>query len=289
MRMEDKGKIGIQMSTIKNKIDEIGVYETMKRCYELGYRCIEISQIPMTAENTAEFVRAREDFGIKVAAINASITAMNPSADTLADNYDKIISDCKTLDCDMLRIGMGPLNRLSSKEEVLKYCEELDSYSTKLKADGIDYYYHNHSVEFAKYDGEYILDIIKNNSSIGFELDIHWIQAGGENPADFIKKYAGRIRLLHLKDFRIVPITMDALRTSSSSGEPQKVNPMYGTIQFAEIGEGNLNIKACMEAGLAGGSEYFLVEQDSTYNRDQFDSLKISRDNLIKLGYEDWF
>ena len=42
-------------------------------------------------------------------------------------------------------------------------------------------------------------------------------------------------------------------------------------------------------AGLAGGSEYFLVEQDDTYGRDPFESLKISHDNLVKLGYGEWF
>ena len=47
--------------------------------------------------------------------------------------------------------------------------------------------------------------------------------------------------------------------------------------------------KACIEAGLAGGSEYFLVEQDITYGRDPFECLKTSHDNLVKMGYGDWF
>ena len=55
------------------------------------------------------------------------------------------------------------------------------------------------------------------------------------------------------------------------------------------MGEGTLNIPACIEAGLAGGSEYFLVEQDITYGRDPFECLKTSHDNLVKLGYESWF
>ena len=62
-----------------------------------------------------------------------------------------------------------------------------------------------------------------------------------------------------------------------------------GNIQFAEVGEGNLPIRECIEAGLEGGSEYFLVEQDETYDKDPFESLRISRDNLISLGYGDWF
>ena len=60
-------------------------------------------------------------------------------------------------------------------------------------------------------------------------------------------------------------------------------------VEFAEVGEGSLPVKECIEAGLAGGSEYFLIEQDTTYGRDPFESLKISKENLEKLGYADWF
>ena len=51
----------------------------------------------------------------------------------------------------------------------------------------------------------------------------------------------------------------------------------------------NTMVKECIQAGLEGGSEYFLIEQDDTYGRDPFDSLRISRDNLIAMGYGDWF
>ena len=45
-------------------------------------------------------------------------------------------------------------------------------------------------------------------------------------------------------------------------------------IEFAEIGEGNLNIKEIIEAGLESGAQYFLVEQDDIYGRDPFDCLQ---------------
>ena len=38
-----KGLIGIQMSTIKDKIAELGAYGTLKACAELGYHCGSIS------------------------------------------------------------------------------------------------------------------------------------------------------------------------------------------------------------------------------------------------------
>ena len=296
--MEKKGLIGIQLSTIRGVIEKNGIYETMKRCHELGYRCIEISQIPMTAENVVEFKRAQQDFGIKVAAINASMTAMRPGMECLENDYAKSLKDLSTLDCNMLRLGMGPIAQMATKEGMIRFCEETEQYVQKLKKDGIDYYYHNHSCEFMKVDGKYILDHIKDSTSMGFELDIHWIHAGGEDPVRIINRYAGRIRLLHLKDYRIVVDGDDfdfgkrfalGKKLKEMGIEIKQVSPMYGAIQFAEVGEGTLPIKECIDAGLAGGSEYFLIEQDSCYDRDPLDSLAISRDNLIKLGYGEWF
>ncbi len=280
-----KGLIGIQMSTIKNKIKELGAYETLKQCAELGYHCVEVSQVEMTPENVEGMKRACDEFGIKIAACSAALEPMVPGmpGEYLTTDFDKIVADCKALNCDMLRIGMLPVTCMGSREKALEFVKKADEYAARLKEHGIDLYYHNHHVEFTKYDGEYLLDIIKNNTKyMGFELDIHWIQRGGENPVEFIKKFAGRIRLLHLKDYRVVPFQVP-------EDQSKFMQSFANIVQFAEVGEGNLPIKECIEAGLAGGSEYFLVEQDDTYGRDEFESLKISRDNLIKLGYGDWF
>src|SRR5699024_8992055 len=239
---------------IKKKIDELGAYETLKKCAELGYHCVEVSQVNMTPENVAGMKKACDEFGIKIAACTASLEPMIPGmlGETLATDFDTIVADCKTLNCDMLRIGMLPMTCMGSREKALEFVKRADEMAERLKAEGIDLYYHNHHVEFVKYDGEYLLDIIKNNTKhMGFELDIHWIHRGGENPVEFIKKYDGRIRLLHLKDYRIGEVKMP------EGGFYAKtfMNAFNNIIEFAEVGEGSLPVKECIEAGLAGGSE----------------------------------
>ncbi len=284
----DRGLIGIQMSTIKAKVDELGAYETLKACAEMGYHCMEVSQIPMTKENVSGMRKACDEFGIKIAANTASLEPMLPGmpGEYLTTDFDKIVEDCKALNTDMLRIGMLPMTCMGSREKALDFVKRADEMAERLGEHGIDLYYHNHHVEFVKYDGQYLLDIIKDNTKkMGFELDIHWIHRGGENPVEFIKQYAGRIRLLHLKDYRIAPPEMPEGEFDIKAF----MGSFFNLIEFAEVGEGSLPIKACIEAGLAGGSEYFLIEQDSTYGRDPFESLKISRDNLIAMGYKDWF
>ena len=234
-----KGLIGVQMSTIAPaKMPSFDAFDAMKKLTDIGYHCIEISQVPMTPENVAGFRKSIDELGMNVSSCTASVAPMVP--------------------------GMPG--------EYLNY--------------------HNHHVEFARYNGKYLLDIIKDNTkNLGFELDIHWIHRGGENPVEFIKKYAGRIRLLHLKDYRIGEMKMPEGGIDFTNRESimKFMGGFNNVVQFAEVGEGTLPVAACIEAGLAGGSEYFLVEQDDTYGRDPFESLKISHDNLVKLGYGEWF
>lgn len=284
-----KGKIGVQMMMLKGKVEELGVYETMKQLNELGYHCVEISQIPMTEQNVSEFKRASEDFNIKIASLSAAVEPMLPGmpGETLTHDFSKIVNDCKMLDCRFLRIGMLPLNIIGDKDKIMAFIEKAEMMAERLAEHGIELYYHNHHIEFAKYDGEYLLDLIKNSTSkLGFELDVHWIQRAGLNPIDFVKEYAGRISLLHLKDYRIGQMDLSDSDYKDMSRFFQKFT---NVIEFAEVGEGNLDMKGIIEAGLESGVQYFLVEQDELYGRDPFDCLKISGDNLRSMGYADWF
>lgn len=285
-----KGKIGVQMMMLKGKVEELGVYETLRQVRELGYGAVEVSQIPMTAENVAELKRASEDFDIKIAALSAALEPMMPGmpGETLANDFDKIVSDCKTLNCNFLRIGMLPFTTIGHKDKIMEFVQKCDEVADRLAEHGIELYYHNHHIEFQKYDGEYLLDIIKNNTTkIGFEMDVHWIHRGGLNPVEVLKNYAGRISLIHLKDYRIGQFDVSVLE---GGFEPGKFFQAFNNVvQFAELGEGSLDLKAIIEAGLESGSQYFLVEQDDVYGRDPFDCLRDSANHLRELGYADWF
>jgi len=293
--MRKKGLIGVQMSTIApNKMPKFDAYESMARLADIGYKCIEISQVPMNEENLKGFRRAIDELGLNVAATSAltAANAMMPGCDmSNPDEMKKMIEDAKYLDCDMFRIGAMPLAARFSLQAAVDFAKQADDYACQLKEHGIDLYYHNHHFEFARHGGKLLMDIIKENTKyLGFELDIHWIHRGGVDPVKFINQYAGRIRLLHLKDYRVAAMELDEnADLSTNEGMMKAYSAMNNIVEFAEVGEGNLDIPACIEAGLAGGSEYFLVEQDLTYGRDPFDCLKTSHDNLVKMGYGDWF
>ena len=54
---------------------------------------------------------------------------------------------------------------------------------------------------------------------------------------------------------------------------------------MAEVGEGNLDWPGILAAAKNAGVQWYIVEQD-TCQRDPFESLKISLDNLKAMGLE---
>ena len=293
--MSKKGLIGVQMSTIAPaKMPSFDAYDVMTKLTDIGFHCAEVSQVPMTKENVAGFRRAIDELTYNFCSLSAAVAPLYPGMPgeylSNEDDFKKMVDDAKTLDVDMFRIGMMPMNCIGNVEKCIDFAKQAEEYCAKLKEVGIDLYYHNHHIEFMKLEnGKYLLDVLRENApSMGFELDTHWIHRGGENPVEFIKKYAGSVRLLHLKDYKIANVEMPDM--SGPDGMQKFVSAFFDKpVRFAELGAGSLPLKECIEAGLAGGAEYFLIEQDDSYGRDPFDCLRDSRAHLVELGYESWF
>lgn len=65
---------------------------------------------------------------------------------------------------------------------------------------GLAFAWHNHDFEFRRLPCgscgiQYLLD-----EDIDFAADLAWIQVGGEDPAIWLSRYAGRIPVIHVKD-----------------------------------------------------------------------------------------
>lgn len=280
-------KIGIQLMVLREQIAKDGVYPALQKLSEIGFKCIEISQVQMTPENVSQIKKACKDFGIDIAAMSAAVEPMMPGMESLTTDFDKIVADCKTLECNYLRIGMLPFNYIGSLEKSMAFAQKAEEMAAKLEEHGIKLYYHNHHIEFVKYDSKYLLDIIRDNTKkLGFEIDVHWVQRGGENPIEYIKTFKGRLELLHLKDYKIVEPDF----TDCSPADMKKFMQAFtDVVRFAEIGEGSLNFPEIIKTGIETGAKYLLIEQDDTYGKDPYDCLALSKENLCKMGYSDLF
>jgi sugar phosphate isomerase/epimerase len=288
---EPMAKIGVQAMMLKRNFAEDGPFETLRAVSDIGYHAVEVSQIPMTGTSVAELDRARTELGMDIASLSAVLTAEpGASNDSLTEDFEKIVSDAKTLDTSMIRIGMLPVAAMASLRDVLEFCDRANELAARLHEHGIELYYHNHHIEFAKYDGRLLLDIIADRAPlVGLEIDVHWVQRGGMDPVTVLKRYGERVAMVHLKDYRIGQIPQSAFDALAGGDRAQFQAAFAGVVQFAEVGEGNLDFSSIIPASLQIGARYLLVEQDDQYGRTPLECLQTSYDNLVKLGYRDLF
>ena len=249
--------LGAQLYTVRQFTQTLdGIAETLKKVAEIGYKAIQISGFgPVPARDVVGIV---EDNGLTVASTHTSW-------DRFLNDLDGVIEEHKLWRCSHPAIGGLP-TEYRSLEGLKRFLEEVGPVAEALAEEGMDFSYHNHSHELARYGEKTWLAMLYEQAApdiVKAEIDVYWIQAGGGDPALWVQKCAGREPLLHLKDMRV-----------TSEREQH----------FAEIGEGNLNWPAIMDAARGGGVEWYLVEQDDCYGRDPIESLAISYKNLRRMG-----
>lgn len=132
--MSKKGLIGVQMSTIAPaKMPSFEPFEVMSKLVDLGYHCAEVSQVPMTKENVAGFRRAIDELNFNISSLTAAVAPMVPGmpGEYLCnpDDYKKMLDDARTLNCDMFRIGMMPMNAIGSVEKCIDFAKQAEELS----------------------------------------------------------------------------------------------------------------------------------------------------------------
>ena len=143
-------------------------------------------------------------------------------------------------------------------DEVIKGAALLGRTAKEL---GMTLLYHNHDFEFKKLDGKYALDMLYDTVSaelLQTELDLCWVKVGGEEPASYLRKYAGRAPVVHFKDFSgKVGGKMYALIGIEDDGEEAS------EFSFRPLGMGCQNIPELLSAADEAGAEWIVVEQDN--------------------------
>ncbi|QIK72032.1 sugar phosphate isomerase/epimerase [Propioniciclava coleopterorum] len=279
--------LGVMMMMVKNQVAEQGMFAVLQRIKDLDIDAVEVSQIPMSEENTADLERAVKELGMIVGALSVALKP-GPTAtgDNLEENFDKIVSDCKRLGTKFVRIGMMPHRAMASKEACEAWAAECEQAAQRLAAEGITLCYHNHHVDLAQFDGERIFDIVRRVApSLYFEVDLHWVQRGGMAPLDMLELYSGVCKIIHVKDFRVQPLPAEALDAIESGDRATFQSLFNNIVQFAEVGQGNMNWPQLLPAAEKAGAEFFFIEQDDTYGRDPFDCIADSRAYLASIGY----
>jgi sugar phosphate isomerase/epimerase len=228
---------------------------SMKKIRQIGYTAVQISAIGPIPNAEVKAILEEENLAVCITHIGF---------DKLQKEIEAVIQQHRLWNCPNVAVGSMPGEYRSNEAGFRRFAHEAQAIGNRLHEAGLTFSYHNHSFEFVRFGKRTGLQLLYDETDPRYfkaELDTYWIQHGGGDPAAWIRKMKDRMPVVHLKDMLI----------------------QDGNQVMAEIGEGNLNWPAILEACREAGVEWYAVEQDIC-QRDPFESLKISYENLRDMG-----
>lgn len=274
-----KFKVGLQLYSVRDEMEK-DMDKTLGAVKAMGYDYVEFAGY---FEKSAEEVKALLDkHGLECISVHQA-----PSL--FFEEGQKAVDFLKVIGAKYCAIPWYEASKLAGTpdwEDTVKRFTELGKL---LKGNDIQLLYHNHDFEFEKFEDKYLLDHLYDTIDadlIDPELDTCWVKYGGEDPVKYIKKYAGRVTVLHLKDFTAKAMAQGpAYALIDADGkETKKATKEDNGFKFMPCGSGIQDFEAILAAAEESGTEYVIVEQDSSYETPSLEAAKQSRDYLKTLG-----
>ena len=246
--------IGAQMYTVREFTKNLDDFaQTLQRIADIGYGYVQVSG---TCAFEPEWLKEQ----LNKTGLQCVLT--HTPGPRIIGETEKVCAEHSAFGCGNIGLGWYAFDESKPETNYENFIRTYKPAAEIMKANGKYFMYHNHDQEFRKLDGKLIMEKMAEDMPkdlMGFTLDTFWVQAGGGDPAQWLEKLAGRIPVIHLKDFS------------------------YGR-KMAVVGEGNINFDRVFEKAEAGGTKFMLVEQDDCNGENPFDCLKRSYEYLRSCG-----
>ena len=270
-------RIGLQIYSLGGELGA-DVAGGLKKVAQMGYSNIELAGYNgngrIGGASMADFKKMADDAGLEIVSSH-----MNPPAGAYTpDNKNQIMDFWKKTTDEHASIGckliIQPGQPSTRNTEEVAYVGEIFNEAGKIaKAGGLSFGYHNHSGEFGRVrpkdeapeqnqnrrgGGAIIYDEMMKNtdpSLVFFELDVYWCVMGQQDPVDYMKRYADRIKVLHIKD-------------------------------RAVLGQsGMMNFEMIYKQAYINGIKEFFVELEGVRGMTQFEGVKGCADYLLAASF----
>ncbi|MBP5207840.1 MAG: TIM barrel protein [Clostridia bacterium] len=236
---------GINLYSLRTLIgDEEGFLNTANELRRVGYSSIQYSGAPYDPERIG---RVSRKSGLPVVLTHVPM-------DRILNDTDALMSEHESFGCRIIGLGAMPPATVADPEAFRRTVDALDRAGRYMKERGFEFSYHHHHFEMFRINGSTALGyMIENAPDINITVDTYWLQYGGADVISTIDRLSGRVKCIHLKDYRVNAAKNAEGAVSFAPG-------------FAPVGEGVLDFAAITEHAKAAGTVHFLVEQDDAVN-----------------------
>lgn len=243
---------------------------TFARLGAMGYREVELPRPP--ASGIDEFVAQARAADIRITSLHLNSGRMAPKNGLSLDSEARLIAEtmgrlgAKRAVLPLMpipesaRFGGGRPFGMALQEALAaegadywkRLADLLNRRAQDLSAYGISLGYHNHNPEFAPLGDGTGFDLLLQNTDralVQFELDVGWVASAGLDPVAMLRRLAGRVDQLHLKDVKRGASANFALET-----------------QPTLIGTGMVDWPALLKAAREAGVVHGYIEQEPPFD-----------------------
>lgn len=278
LRANPLGKpIGLQLYTVgaELKKDYDG---TLRQIAAIGYR--EVETAGFFGKEPAEIKKSLEDAGLHCASVHIGMEGPDETM-----RYASAIGAKYVISSVMLPHPPAPGAKFDIKafidqmnaltlDDFKPMAEKCNVMGEQAKKAGLQFGYHNHNFEFKPYPGGIGYDLLLRGTDpalVKFELDCGWMIAAGHDPAEYLRKYPDRYRLLHIKDFH-------------ATGKPFVELDPSAMPKPAELGRGSIDYKPIFAAAAKSEVVGYYVEQEPPFeDMPAMEAIKVDYDFLHKM------
>ena len=201
--------LGLQLYSVREFLPK-DYPGTLKQIAALGYT--EVESAGYNGHSAEEVKAAITAAGLHLVSAHHSANDLNKDFDNLLA-FNKAVG-VKYLICsfpaikDPSRLQAADHKNLIASftmEDFRWNADRFNEWGKKAKAAGLQFGYHNHTMEFAPKDGLVPFEEmirLTDPSLVTFEMDCGWVVVGGGDPVKYLHNYPQRISMLHVKDFR---------------------------------------------------------------------------------------
>jgi sugar phosphate isomerase/epimerase len=259
----EKLNVGLQLYSVRGEMEK-NFFGTLKAVKDMGYDYVEFAGY---YGHTAQEVRSMLD------ELQLTCISVHQGPDLFLEKGQEAVDYLKTIGARYSAIPWYGIENFAP-DQLENTLEKFKKVSDLLQKNGIRLTYHNHDFEFQKQDGEYILEKI-----------YRWVKYAGVDPVEFLLKYTGKMKTLHLKDFVCKKLgagpVYALIDDTGKAGEESKEDKGF---RFVPVGQGIQDFPAILQAARQVGIEYVIVEQDDSYEMPALEAARQSRDYLKQLG-----
>ncbi len=186
-----------------------------------------------------------------------SVPSIHTDLITLKNHMNGIAASRDVLGFDYAILPALPPENRGSMEDYKQTAELFNRIGKNAREQGLRFAYHNHGYGLTELEGVVPMEYLIENTDpdwVFFEMDLFWTTAGKAEPLEYLEKYPGRYRLMHVKDMK------EKRAFSGDGGDPGQWMELFP--MMCPAGDGVLDLESIIPKAQESGVEHFIVEHD---------------------------